>query len=536
MLFDASVRPEQVFKKFKFVISGVCKDHSFEHTCIHTGASGYINFVVKDLLLWWPRNYGEPNLYDICIKVYDGEELILSKKMCQGFRTLTLEHSDIVEDGGRFDFIVNGVKIMIVGTNWVPMDAYHSRDNQRLPRALELAKEAGCNMLRLWGGNVYEPHSLFDFCDKNGILVWQDFGMGCHYYPQNQTFFDIIRNEAEWLVKNYRHHASLALWCGDNEIDSMVAGMGLDPSKNIITREILPRVIERLDPYRDYIASSPYISQKAYSLGDNRQGSSVYPEDHLWGPRDYYKSDFYLSSKAYFVSEIGYHGCPSKKSIEKFISPEFIWPCDDNREWNLHSTDQNNSPHRVKLMQNQIKNLFGVVPQTLEDFTLASQISQAEAKKFFIERIRAKMDYFGGVIWWNLLDGWPQMSDAVVDYFYEKKLAYDYIVRSSRDLIIMVDEEHNLLCANSSLNFFEGTCQVEDLSTGKILFKDKFSADTNANTKLAKLVLQDKGMLLISWTLADGKKFFNTYLYGTPYFDLEEYKGWLKKINSLMEN
>lgn len=233
MLFDSTLPAQLLLDKLTFIISGKCGEHSFKHTCVHTGGSGYINFNVENLLLWWPRNYGEPNLYDVCVEVFDScGNFLFDKKMRQGFRDIKLEHSEIVEDGGGFNFIVNGKKILIVGTNWVPMDAYHSRDKERMPRALELAKEAGCNMLRLWGGNVYKPHSLFDFCDENGILVWQDFGMGCHYYPQNKTFFDIIRTEVEWVVASFRNHACLALWCGDNEIDSMVSGMGLDPSKN----------------------------------------------------------------------------------------------------------------------------------------------------------------------------------------------------------------------------------------------------------------------------------------------------------------
>jgi len=540
MLFDTNLKPEHRTARLTYVIRGTCADHSFVHRESKLwGGSGFIRFRVDDLKLWWPRPYGEPNLYHVTVEVFDKEgHLLFARSMRQGFRTAVLKHSEVVEPGGCFRFEINGVGVMAVGSNWVPMDAYHSRDAQRYQKALELAEEAGCNILRCWGGNVYEDHAFFDFCDEHGIMVWQDFAMACHYYPQNQTFCDLIQKEAEAVVQKLRGHASLVLWCGDNENDSMSAMLGSDPDRNIITRQILPKVIERLDPGRSYIASSPYISGKAFRSGDNRQGSKTYPEDHLWGPRDYFKSDFYKGSTAYFVSETGYHGCPSKTSIEKFIDADRVWPYFDNPQWNLHSTDQNNSDHRTLLMHNQVQQLFGRVPEDMDDYILASQISQAEAKKFFIERVRAKMDYMGGVIWWNLLDGWPQLSDAVVDYYYEKKLAFDYIKRSSAPFILLIDEMaawgQDVLCANSTLQTVSGRCTVQDLDSGSVVFEKTFTAAPNANTNLGRIPLMysDKGMLLIRWETDSGSG-FNTYLYGSPAFDLQRYKQWLQKIVQL---
>ncbi len=540
MSFDTTLKPEHQMAPLTYVVKGTCGDHNFEWKSQRVGGSGFFILSINGLKLWWPRPYGEPNMYDLTVEVLDEQgELLFKKEMRQGFRTAELRHSEVVKPDGCFEFVINGVKVMAVGSNWVPMDAYHSRDKARYQKALELALGANCNILRCWGGNVYEDHEFFDFCDDHGIMVWQDFGMGCHYYPQNETFFDIIRKEAEWVVSELRNHASLVLWCGDNEIDSMVAGKGLNPDSNRITREILPQVIERLDPFRSYIASSPYISGAAFNMGDNQQGSKFYPEDHLWGPRDYFKSEFYKGSGAYFVSETGYHGCPAKESIEKFIDPDYVWPYFDNKQWNLHSSDQNNSPNRTMLMHNQVQQLFGTVPTDMEDYILASQISQAEAKKFFIERTRAKMNYMGGIIWWNLLDGWPQMSDAVVDYYYTKKLAYDFITRSSRDFIIMIDEMQawgqDLICANSTLNTIKGHVTVSNLDTDEVVMEKDFTASPNANTNLGRIPLMysDKGMFLIRWKLEDGTEAFNTYLFGSPAYDLEQYKGWLKKIENL---
>lgn len=525
-------------KAMRFEISAKCGEHSFSHTQNVKMKYGKFSFNVADIKLWWPKNYGEPNLYDVTVKVYshDGKEL-LHRDFKHGFRTVKLMHTDIVErEKGCFNFVINGIKIMAVGSNWVPMDAFHSRDKSRYKKALELADEVGCNILRCWGGNVYEDHEFFDFCDSHGIMVWQDFAMACASYPMSHEFADRLEKEVEWVVCELRDHASLVLWCGDNENDTMAVENGTNPNVNILTRRVIPDVLERLDPRRPYIPSSPYISEKAFELG-----REYCPEEHLWGPRDYFKSDFYTQSKAYFVSETGYHGCPSKKSIERFIDPKYVWPYKDNKQWDLHSADQNDDGYRTMLMERQVKQLFGTVPTDMDDYILASQISQAEAKKFFIERVRVKMDRMGGVIWWNLIDGWPQMSDAVVDYYYDKKLAFDFIKRSSAPFMIMLDEMtawgHDVVCANSTLDTVSGKCRIIDLDTQKTVFETDFTALPNCNTKLGKLncMYSDKGMFLIEWDV-NGKTQRNTYLYGAPAYSLKQYKDWLKKLSALGED
>lgn len=527
MLFDSSVPKENTFEGMDIEVSGVCGDHTFIYKKRTECKCGKLEFSVKDIKLWWPKNYGDPNLYTITVKAFSKSgEFLFDTTVKRGFRTIKLDRTDTIQDGmGKFQFVVNDKPIRVLGSNWVPMDVYHSRDKARLQKALELAVDVGCNILRCWGGNVYEDTEFFDFCDSNGILVWQDFAMACQYYPQDYEFCTLLKNEAEAVVKKLCQHPSLALWCGDNEIDYMVAGYGKFPSNNKLTREVLPDVIRRLDPSTPYIASSPYISDRAFELGE-----SCYPENHLWGARIYFKDDYYAKSPALFVSEIGYHGCPSEKSIRKFIEPEYVWPYKNNKQWNLHSTDQNNSDARVMLMDTQIRSLFGTVPTDMETFIEASQCSQAEAYKFFIERVRANMENMGGVIWWNLIDGWPQMSDAVVDYYYCKKKAYEFIKRSSQPFIILCGEEkdgqHDLVCANSSFKEFSGEVTVIDAKTKAIVYSGDFCSKPNQNTHLAKLSPEGQGMYIIKWT-ANGEMGSNTYLYGKAPFSFTEYKNWL---------
>ena len=537
-VFDTTLKPKDIYCNHEITVEGVCGDSSFKKSFTVKIAAARLRFNVDGLKLWWPKNYGKPNMYDVTVTMArsDTGEILAKKTVRRGFRLLELKHSEKIEEGGAFEFVINHKRIMAVGSNWVPMDVYHSRDKERYAKALELADDIGCNILRCWGGNVYEDHEFFDFCCEHGIMVWQDFSMACCVYPQNDEFKARLKKEVEWVINEYRDKACIVLWSGDNEVDQSIASLNANPDDYTITRELLPSIAKILDPRRPYLPSSPYMTGEVARLG-----RAFYAEDHLWGPRDYYKSPYYTTSKAYFVSETGYHGCPGRKSIEKFIDKDFVWPYFDNEQWNLHSTDQNNSAHRVMLMHKQVEQIFDKVPDNLDDYALASQISQAEAKKFFIERVRKQMHRMGGVIWWNLMDGWPQMSDAVVDYYYEKKLAYDYIKRSSKPFMIMIDEfeawRNNVIIANSTLTDISGSVRVRDVDSDNILFEKAFTAKANSNTTVGGIEIRcsKKGMLFIEWTLDNGECGFNTYLYGTPPYRLDDYKRYLDEIKKTEE-
>ena len=511
-------------------VIGRCGDSEFGKSGKMRFKAGILEIDVENPKLWWPYGYGEPNLYELTVCVFKNKTKLAEKKINIGIRDIRLERTQITDGiNGKFCFYINNIPIMCKGSNWVPMDVFHGKDSERYEKALELVKDIGCNILRCWGGNVYEDEKFFDFCDKNGIMIWQDFAMGCHSYPQDEKFLNKIRKEAECVVKRLRNHPCVILWSGDNECDTMICGIS-DPNKNKITREVLPAVIYANDVKRPYLESSPYVSPKFIEM----KGDAFMPEDHLWGARDYYKSNFYVNSKTHFVSETGYHGCPSKQSIEKFIDKEYLWPIENNEQWNLHSSDQRNNPSRVQLMANQIKQIFGYIPNNLDDFIYASQVSQAEAKKFFIENVRVNRKTKSGIIWWNLLDGWPQISDAVVDYYYEKKLAYDYIKRSQQPFAIMCGELSNwkvpVVAVNDTLLKVVGKYRVTDAETGKEYLNGEFFIKENSSLTLGEIPLyySDKGMLIIKWFI-NGKHYVNHYLYGMPPFNDKDYKRWSEK-------
>ena len=476
---------------------------------------------------WMPYGYGDPNVYDGTVSIYQSGELIHTAPLSFGLRTVKLDCTDTTDGkSGSFRFLVNEVEIMAKGSNWVPLDAFHSRDAERYGKALELVREIGCNILRCWGGNVYEDHSFFDFCDRNGIMVWQDFAMGCSSYPQDDRFKKLIKDEARAVIRKLRNHPSLILWAGDNEIDQLHFGYGMDPGANKITREWLPEEVDLNDPSRQFLPSSPY-----FAPGANFKNL---PEDHAWGPRDYFKSDFYKHNQAHFLSETGYHGCPSMASRKKFITPEKLWPYFNNDEWILHSSDQLGDDSRVMLMHKQVAQLFGDVPTTPDEYIFASQASQAEAKKYFIERMRVRRPTKTGIIWWNLLDGWPQMSDAVVGYYYDKKLAFGYIKRSQAPFAIIADEISHwnlpIYACNDTALAKAGHFTVTDTTDGRVIYESDFSVGANTSKRIASLptYYSDKKILVFKWDI-NGETGFNHYVCGYPPFTLKEYADIVEK-------
>lgn len=534
-----------LYRDYEVCVKGVCGDSTFEGTTRIFNNSGEIRIYPQNCKFWWPKGLGEPNMYDVTVSLtYKGKE-VAQKQIRYGIRQIKLINTGVTdcEGGGKFQFNVNWKDVFMLGTNWVPADAFHSNDVNRLPRMLELLDDVGCNMVRCWGGNVYENDMFYDFCDSHGIMVWQDFSMACAIYPMDNTFFDIMRREITAVVKRLRNHSCIALWAGDNECDLSIAGgwQGIkrNPNEvNIITRKVIPEILSMHDYIRPYLPSSPYVSNEAYE-----KGIKYLTEDHLWGPRDYFRSNYYNNSLCHFVSEIGYHGMVSPDSVKKFISADKIWPYKDNQQWLAHATTSErgaNVPYsyRIELMAKQIRELFGTVPDNYEDFALASQISQAEAKKHFIELFRGQKWRRTGIIWWNLIDGWPQFSDAVVDYYFTKKLAYSYIKTAQQPLLLMFGTPSNwrlpLIVSNNSSKNLEIEYQVTDLKTDKVVKKWHTAVGPDISCEIDSLAYSKsiKTIYLIEWTV-DGKHYKNHYLCGEPTFDFDEYVALIKKAGLL---
>ena len=513
-------------------LEGCCGDSSFALEQKLWFSRGRLKFDIPEAKLWWPAGYGEANLYDITLTLLQKGTEVDNCAWRQGLRTAELARDDMLdEDGnGDFCFVINQKRIYVKGTNWVPADAFHSRDAQRIAQILPLVKDVGCNAMRIWGGGVYENDSFYDWCDENGILIWQDFMMACGVYPHTERMKKQLEEEAISIVKRLRHHSCICLWAGDNECDQFYCWDETphDPTGNVLTRGILPAVLQREDLTRPYLPSSPYVSHYAYVKGMVQNT----PEQHLWGPRDYFKSRFYHDATAVFASEMGYHGCNSPKSLYRFLGREHAWPVKDNPMYLYHAASPETSPYapytyRIPLMTNQLMLLFGQEPRNVEEFARMSQISQAEAKKYFVESFRSRMGKRTGLIWWNLMDCWPQVSDAVVDYYFCKKLAYFFIRRSQKPLCLMMDDHSGELTLYGVSDLNEDTpvsYTVTDLDADTVLLSGKVLIRTESSTKISTIPnLQSPAFLSIRWKTAAGQEGSNHYLYGKPPYSYDWY-------------
>ena len=522
---------------FVIRVKGECGDSTFEQTKNATFVDGATNILIPAAKLWWPKGYGDQSLYNVTLTLEKDGKILAERKDRIGIRQLKVEIVMAEGDAGEFKVWANGCPILCKGSNWVPLDALHSRDAERLHQVHDLLDDAGCNIIRCWGGNVYEDHAFFDLCDERGMMVWQDFAMACCTYSAMPDFVEQIETEAIAVIKKLRNHPSILLWAGDNEVDegSVERGYATESNRyNAITREVLPRAVRMNDPYRFYLPSSPYIP-------DGFPRYQV-PEQHNWGPRAYFKDDFYKQSTAHFISECGYHGCPSVTSLRKYIPEEELNNWRDNSIWDTHNTDYlprgQRGYNRIELMEKQVKILFGKAPENIEEFARLSQISQAEAKKFFIERTRIKKWRRTGIIWWNMMDGWPQISDAVVDYYFDKKLAYYYIKRVQQPIAVLMDElvawGHDVVLCNDSREDKMVKYRITDGETGEVYLEGEKLSPANENVKLGNIneLSGQQKLYLITWEV-DGKEYGNHYISGFPTYDAEKMLNWVEKIAAL---
>ena len=515
---------EEYITDFRLVITGKCGDKTFSEEFHPYSASNKITFAVKNPELWWPKNYGAQPLYDIEIKLLKGGVECDRVNYRIGIRTVWLKRTSRSGDDGEFCFIVNGKKIFVMGTNWVPCDAFPSRHDEYTLRDIQLADEQGCNMIRCWGGNVYPSDVLYDYCDEHGIMIWQDFAIACGHYPDDERLCKLVKEEVKQIAIAKRNHPALVVWAGDNECDCFVvpyfeegrtddqSPAMLDPNFNKLTRDIILREIRNHDATRPYLPSSPYLDPIAYRYGKPA-------EDHLWGPRDFFKGEFYGKSECHFASETGYHGCPSPASVKKFIPAESmpkdsIYDICGNADWLVHAAgmetqvEGNPYAYRLPLMISQVERIFGSASNDFSEFARQSQVSQGEAVKYFIERFRTQKWRKTGILWWNIVDGWPQVSDAVVDWYGVKKLAYHYIKRSQQPVCLMCDEPKegllDLVAANDTQKTAKGEYTVVELVSGEEVLKGAFEVEANGKAVLAKLPEKKNGFYLIRWTGEEG--------------------------------
>ena len=497
---------------------------------------GAARFPIPRARLWYPFGYGEQPLYTVTLTVRKDGVPVASRSVRTGLRVIELDRTDanLPDAPGRFRFLVNHVPVFIRGANWIWADIFHSRDRSVMPDKLRLFREMNCNMVRIAGAGLYEAPEFFDFCDENGILVWQDLGLSSLPYPENAAFAELIGEEIRFAVAELRNHPSLALWCGDNEGDTARScgwyGPRRDPDTYRVTRGTVAEIVRGMDPYRPYLASSPYLTgeaaRRAVVCTDPVEKNNLAPEAHVWGPRDWCKSDFYFrKNRTCFASEAGFFGMADWSFLRKYLSPEAVWPPENNPEWNFHCTEpvrfREGTSYRVAHTLDQIRRFFaGESADDPDTVIRASQVVLAESDKFLAELYRARKWHTSGLLLWNMVDSWPQsVSDAFVDYDMRRKLVFHYLRRSFAPFLLFCAEPENgrftLVAANETLTPVSGHVRCSFARSQAAAGFD-FTASANDNTAVGELVFPEGcDLVLIEW-IADGKTGCNHYLCGRP--------------------
>jgi beta-mannosidase len=378
-----------------------------------------ISLLVKNPQLWWPNGLGRQPLYDVTVKLIDKNKEVndtIVKRI--GLRKLHLERKKD-KLGESFRFTVNGVPFFAKGADWIPADTFAPRlSREDYADLLQSAADANMNMLRVWGGGIYEPDVFYDLCDELGLCVWQDFMFACATYPAfRRSFMDNVKDEVEDNVRRLRHHACLALWCGNNELEQGWVGDKWNETQmswkdySALFDNLLPSVVKKLDPDCDYWPCSPHSP-----YGDRKDyNNPQWGDAHLWNvwhgrqPFEWYRTAMHR-----FVSEFGFQSFPHPTTTRSFTRP-----ADRNITSYIMEFHQRSGIGNSTILAYMLD--WFRLPNNFEMMLWLSQILQGMAMKYAIEHWRRHMPRTMGALYWQLNDCWPVVSWSSIDYFHRWK-------------------------------------------------------------------------------------------------------------------
>lgn len=450
-------------------------------------------FVIKNPSLWWPNGLGAHPLYTFKARLLIARQVVNERAVRTGLRSLEVRQLDD-EWGRSFAFIVNGVPVFAKGANWIPADSFPTRMTQEKYRWLiKSAADANMNMLRVWGGGIYESDEFYELCDEMGILLWQDFMFACSMYPGHQEFLDNVRAEAEDNVRRLRNHPSIAIWSGNNEVETAWFNWGWKktlPSSvwddyQKIFDGVLKDVCGTLDPGRLYWPSSPHggLSDDPNSLksGDTHSWKVW----HAAAPFTDYQKEF-----PRFMSEYGFQSFPQIETVASYALPE---------EYNIQSPVM--MAHQRHPRGNQLVKEYMLreypEPKDFESFLYLSQVLQAEGIKIGAEHLRRIMPRNMGSLYWQLDDCWPVASWSSIDYYGRWKALQYYSRRFYSPVLLspyMEEKDLKFYVVSDLVTEMKGQLNVElrDLAGSKLfsMKKDVVVAPLQSRAYLAVPVSQ----------------------------------------------
>ena len=449
--------------------------------------------------LWWCNGLGTANLYPFQINILKKKKIIDTEKLNIGLRTIELvQEKD--EIGKSFYFKLNGKPVFMKGANYIPPDSFLPRvTNSTYNAIVKNAVDANMNMIRVWGGGVYADDAFYEACDKNGILVWQDFMFACAMYPSDEKFLDNVKNEVIDNVNRLQNHPSIALWCGNNENDEGWKNWGWQKQYNYsesdsteiwngyqkLFHEVIPQSLESLVSKEKniYWPSSP-------SIGWGRKESLLQGDSHYWGvwwgmePFEIYKKKV-----GRFMSEYGFQGMPNVETFSKFTnSDNFNLNSDAVKAHQKHNTG-------YQTIQTYMERDYKV-PTKFEKYIYVSQLLQAEGMKTAIEAHRRAKPYCMGTLFWQLNDCWPVTSWSSVDYFGNWKAFQYQAKRSFENILISVNEEENkytIYIVNDELISKKEKLELQLIDfDGKNLWNTNSEINVEANSSMSYFQIDKK--------------------------------------------
>jgi beta-mannosidase len=452
-----------------------------ERTVELSDHSAKTEFAVVDPKLWWTPELGAPNLYTLKVVLKADDAPVDQRALNVGIRTITLDQSPDPDeaDASFFRFILNGVSIFARGVCWIPASSFVGAvDEAHYRKLLDMAADANMNMIRVWGGGVYEHDAFYDLCDQRGLLVWQDFMFACAPYPEHEpAFVENVRAEVRHQIERLRNHPSLALWCGNNECHAVQGFMNRLTKQNepllgaLYYDEIMPQEIALLDPTIAYWPSSPFggpveNSHNSMLMGDVHDwtvwhGLPPTPRDRAVGGFDHSPAGIaytrYAEDMARFIGEYGIQASPVMEALKRAL-PE------DERMLGspaLLNRIKDKPKDKVDAMLVPVTGL----PQTLEQYVDFTQITQAEGLKFGIEHFRRRTPHCSGSLIWQYNDCWPGISWSLVDYYGFGKASYFYVKRAYAPVMAsfkaLDDGTVELWVTNDTLNVAAGEAVIE---------------------------------------------------------------------------
>jgi beta-mannosidase len=408
-----------------------------------------LTFTIDNPELWWTNGLGGQHLYEFEVEVRSKGRVIDTHKQRLGLRSLRV----VVEPdqwGESFYVELNGVPVFMKGANIIPLDNFLPRVTyERYEKTIHDAVMSNMNMLRVWGGGIYENEVFYDLCDEHGILVWQDFMFSCALYPAEGKLMENIKEEARQNVRRLRNRTCLALWCGNNECLDMWFQWGVKRRYDRYNPEwseiqwrqftdlyykALPEIVEQEHPGIAYRKSSPYSNDygmRSDSIGD-------YHDWDVWGQG--LEFDLFNHKKSRFFSEYGFQGFPSFETVKKFAPDEQDWS-PTSRVMLSHQRAGTNGNQKIDAM---MRRDYGE-PRDFESFCYLSQLMQADAMRIAMEAHRREMPRCMGSLIWQHNDCWPVASWSGVDWYGNWKAQQYAIRRSFEDIILSLAVEDGMV-------------------------------------------------------------------------------------------